>query len=92
MKIVTTIAADDAFPAHRIAGNTYYVGSKDLAKNGVVLTILVKFPSRFIFAQLLALGAKRRSLYQDSYETSHDSSFATTRVNTVVANPTAAAT
>jgi len=25
------VSADDAFPAHRIAGNTYYVGSKGLA-------------------------------------------------------------
>src|SRR3954467_5240648 len=28
---VTAASADEAFPAHKVAGNTYYVGSKDLA-------------------------------------------------------------
>src|SRR3954467_15071358 len=28
---VTAASADEAFPAHKVAGNTYYVGSKELA-------------------------------------------------------------
>lgn len=40
--LTTLVWADEAFPAHRVAGNTYYVGSKDLA------TYLIETPEGHI--------------------------------------------
>lgn len=40
--LMSSVWADEAFPAHRVAGNTYYVGSKDLA------TYLIETPEGHI--------------------------------------------